>query len=469
MTAMFTLVERKAAMITLFQENETLALLPTDERTQALQRIIPRTQVEEVLAQTGHDKAFCKRLPGWFMMWFVIGLGLFCKDSYRQIFRWFQTFRPGCIPGRSTLCEARKRLGSWPLVVLLKRVVCLLGKPATPGAFYRGMRIMAIDGFVLNIADTPVNEKAFGRPKSGRSPGAFPQVRVLALCEAGSHVIWRFLIKSIFRSEISMLSYLIGFLESDMLLLWDRGFFSYVSLSEVLARKANLLIRLKSNNVFKPIKKFSDGSFLSKAYRCASDRRHERNGIMVRIIEYTFTDPNIVGSGQKHRLLTTLLDPELDPAKTLICLYHERWEEELTFDEIKTHQRERPVLRSQTPAGVIQEIYGLLLGHYVIRVLMHEAAETRQIDPERISFTATLKILRCRLPQVRENQSQDDLESWYRKLVQEVAEEVLPPRRHRLNPRVIKVKMSKWPKKRPIHRAFPQPSKPFEQGIAVLH
>jgi hypothetical protein len=201
---------------------------------------------DEVLSQTGHDQAFCKRLPGWFMVWFVAGLGLFCTDCYRQIFRWLQSFRPGSIPGRSTLCEARKRLGCRPLLALLRRVVCLLGKPETPGAFYRGMRTMAVDGFVLDVADTQANERAFGRPKSGRALGAFPQARVLALCETGSHVIWRFL-----------------------------------------------------------------------------------------------------------SLLTTLLDPQLDPAKTLICLYHECWEEYLTFDEFKTHQRERPVLRSQTPAGMI--------------------------------------------------------------------------------------------------------------------
>ncbi len=456
-------------MANLFQENDTYAMLPTDERIKALQRIIPRSKVDEVLAQSGYDKGFCKRLPSWFMVWFIVGIGLFCKDNYRQIFRNFQVFRKGIIPGRSTLCEARKRLGNRPLVVLLKRVVCLLGQPKTPGAFYRGMRLMAIDGFVLNTPDTPLNERAFGRPKGGRDKGAFPQVRVLALCETGSHVIWRFLIKSIFRSEISMLSYLIKFLESNMLLLWDRGFFSYKSVSEVLDRNANLLIRIKKNNVFEPIEKLSDGSFLSKIYPCKSDRRHDRNGILVRIIEYTFTDKNIAGSGQKHRLLTTLLDPQLDPAKGLICLYHERWEEEITFDEIKTHQRESHVLRSQIPAGVIQEIYGLLLGHYVIRVLMHEAAETIQIDPERISFTATLKILRCRLPEIPVHQSQDALDGWYRRLVEEVSEEVLPSRRHRINPRVIKVKMSKWPKKRPVHRAFPQPTKSFEQGIAMLH
>ena len=456
-------------MTDLFQKPESLAMVPTAERVRGLQRIIPRALVDEVLAETGHDKVFCKRLPSWFMVWFVIGLGLFCTDNYRQIFRSFQVFRQGSIPGRSTLCEARKRLGSSPLVVLLKRVVCLLGKPQTPGAFYRGMRLMGVDGFVLNVADTPANDRAFGRPKGGRGPGAFPQVRVLALCETGSHVIWRFLTKAISRSEISMVSYLIQFLESNMLLLWDRGFMSYESICEVLARNANLLIRIKSTNIFIPFKMLADGSFLAKVYRTKSDRLHDRNGIIVRIIEYTLTDPNRPDSGKIHRLLTTLLDPQLDPAKTLICLYHERWEEEITFDEIKTHQRARPVLRSQTPAGVIQEIYGLLLGHYVIRVLMHEAAETLKIDPDRISFTATLKILRCRLPEIPVNQSPKSLEAWYRNLVQEVSEEVIPPRRNRINPRVIKVKMSKWPKKRPEHRAFPQPCKPFAQAIVMLH
>lgn len=456
-------------MINLFQEINPLVPLPTSERLKALERIIPRAQVNDVVAETGHDKAFCSRLPAWFMVWFVIGLGLFCKDCYRQIFRWFQTFRKGCIPGRSTLCEARKRLGNKPFRVLLKRVVCLLGKPETPGAFYRGMRLMSADGFVLDIADTPANEKAFGRPKNGRAPGAFPQVRVLALCETGSHVIWRFLIKAISRSEISMMPYLIQFLESNMLLLWDRGFLSYNLVHQALGRNANLLIRIKSNRTFIPIEILADGSFLAKLYRNDTDRRHDRNGIMVRIIEYTFDDPTCPGAGEKHRLLTTLLDPELDPVKTLICLYHERWEEESTFDEIKTHQRERPVLRSKTPAGVIQEIHGLLLGHYVIRVLIQEAAKTLQTDPDRLSFTATLKILRCRLPEVPVNQSQKDLECWYHKLVQEISEEVIPPRRNRINPRVIKVKMSKWPKKRPEHRTFPQPSKPFAQGIVMLH
>ena len=176
-----------------------------------------------------------------------------------------------------------------------------------------------------------------------------------------------------------------------MLLLWDRNFLSYQTLSEVRQRKAHLLARIKKNLIFEPIRVLDDGSYLSKIYRNSYDRKKDRNGILVRIIEYTFDDPGRPGSGEPHRLLTTLLDEKLDPAETLIVGYHERWEEELTIDELKTHQRERPVLRSQTPGGVVQELYGLLLGHYVIRVLMQEAAATQGIDPHRLSFTGDLE------------------------------------------------------------------------------
>jgi hypothetical protein len=145
--------------------------------------------------------------------------------------------------------------------------------------------------------------------------------------------------------------------------------------------------------------------------------------------------------------------------------YHERREEELTIDGLKAHQRERPVLRSQTAAGVVQELYGLLLGHYVIRVLMQEAASEHGIDPQRLSFTATLKILRCRLPECP--RSRRRLRQWHRNLVAEVAEEVLEARRDRINPRVIKRKMSNWRKKRPEHRHYPQPTKGFAESIVM--
>lgn len=449
--------------------HETAALTPslTPERLEALQRIIPRAQIDAVLAQTGHDRASCRRLPAWFMVWFLIALGLCCRDAYRQLFRWLQPFHPGAIPGRSTLCEARKRLGTAPLRRLAAQVIELLGRPETPGAFYRNLRLMALDGFVLNLPDTPENERTFGRPGSGRAPGAFPQARVLALCETGSHVLWRWLIKPLRHAEISMAPFLLRALQPDMLLLWDRHFLTHATLRAVRNRRAHLLARITAQRVLTPIAHLPDGSYLAKVYPNRADRRRDRRGVLVRVIDYSLDDPNRPGHGERHRLLTTLLDPTLDPALTLVGLYHERWEQELALDELKTHQRERPVLRSQTPAGVVQEIYALMLAHYLVRVLMQEAAATQRIDPQRISFTGALRILRCRLPECVS--APGETQRWYQRLVQEIAEEILPPRRNRINPRVIKQKMSKWPKKRAHHRHPPQPKKLFEDSIVLCH
>jgi Insertion element 4 transposase N-terminal/Transposase DDE domain len=435
------------------------------ERLRALQKLVPRKTVDAVLRKTGHHGRLCPRLPRWFVVWFVIALGLFCQDNYRQVFKWLQRFRKRGTPGRSTLCEARHSLGASPLRLLAEAVITLLGKPKTPHAFYAGMRLMAWDGFVVDLPDTEANERAFGRP-GGRTPGAFPQARILSLCELGTHVLWRSLIKPCHRGESPMAHYLARFLQKGMLLLQDRNFLSYRLVTSILERGAHLLARAKSTAVFPVHKRLPDGSFLSKLYRSSSDRDYDRNGIVVRVIEYTFRDPHRPGSGEKHRLVTTLLSAREHPAKQLIVLYHERWEEELTIDELKTHQRQRPVLRSQTPAGVVQELYGLLLGHFVIRQLMCEAAVVARVAPRDLSFVDTLKILRCRLPEVPRTTA--NLPRWYQALVAEVAEAVLPPRRDRINSRVVKRKMSHWPKKREKHYDLPQPSTQFRQSIVMM-
>jgi hypothetical protein len=351
-------------------EFRALAQWPTAERLRALKRIIPRAKVQEVLRRTGHARRRYPRLPAWFMVWFVIALGLFCRDSYRQVFKWLQPFRRNGTPGRSTLCEARRRLGVAPLHHLAAQVIELRATPGTPGAFYCGMRLMALDGFVVDVPDSPANARAFGRPGSGRSPGAFPQARVLALCEVGTHVLWRTLIKPCRRGEVTMAAHLLRSLRPGMLLLWDRGFLSYDLVSRALGGRAHLLARAKTGLVFRPTRRLRDGSYLAKLYPSPRHRDRDEGGRVVRVIEYTLRDPGRPGSGQRHRLLTTLLDAARHPAKRLIVLYHERWEEELAIDELKTHQRERPVLRSETPAGVVQEIDGLLLAHYVVRALM---------------------------------------------------------------------------------------------------
>src|SRR5438132_1958893 len=195
-----------------------LAQWPTAERIRGLKRIIPRAKVAAVLRRTGHARRRYLRLPAWFMVWFVIALGLFCRDSYRQVFKWLQPFRRKGTPGRSTFCEARQRLGVAPVLQLAQQVVELQATPQTPGAFYHGLRLMALDSFVLDVPDSPANARVFGRPGSSRSPAAFPQARVLALCEVGTHVLWRTRTKPCRRGEVSMAAYLLRFLQKDMLL-----------------------------------------------------------------------------------------------------------------------------------------------------------------------------------------------------------------------------------------------------------
>jgi Transposase DDE domain len=281
------------------------------------------------------------------------------------------------------------------------QVIRLQGKPATPGAFYRDMRTMALDGFVVDVPDTPANERAFGRPGSSRAPAAFPQARVLSLCETGSHVLWRSLIKPCSRGEVTMAHYLLRRLQPGMLLLWDRNFHSYRMVQATLARGAHCLGRAKTNLIFEPTELLSDGSFLAQLSPDAKARRRDAGGVTVRVIEYALD--TAVGPGtERYRLVTSLLDEHAFPAETLAATYHERWEVETALDEVKVHQWAHPKpLRSQHPREVVQEVYGLLLAHLAIRAVMHQAALQQGVDPDRLSFTGALHVLRRAIPRAQ--------------------------------------------------------------------
>lgn len=210
------------------------AALSEQHRLAGLYRIIPPRQVKRAIQLSGGSQRLCSRCPALFMVYFVLGMGLFCRDCYRQVFRWVASrvkcqlaedpARSGGTPGRSTLCEARQRLGVKVLVLLSRRIVQLLATARTPGAFYRGFRLMALDGFVVDLPDSPANQRVFSYPQGGRTRGAFPQARVVALCEAGTHVLWRWLIKPITTGEETMANWLLKQLPRDTLLMWDRGF-----------------------------------------------------------------------------------------------------------------------------------------------------------------------------------------------------------------------------------------------------
>ena len=330
---------------------------------------------------------------------------------------------------------------------------------------------MGIDGTVMDVPDTPANAARFGRSSGGRGEGAFPQLRKVSAVELGTHVETALAIGGWQDSEQTLVEKVWDRLPPDSLLLEDRGFFCYAHWKTLDARGIKLLVRVKKNMVLRPTLRLPDGSFLAKIYPSSYLRSQDREGIVVRVIEYTLNDPQRVGHAEPHRLMTNLLDPEKYPASELVELYHQRWEEELVFDEQKTHLDPRhpgkPAhVRSQTPTGVDQEVYALSLGHFVIRALMLEAARTENLDVDRLSFTGCFRILQARLPEC-DSSTPVSLEQWYRVLLAEMAQERIEPRRNRTNPRVVKRKMSKFAKKRPIHRGRPPLKKTFAESIVI--
>src|SRR4051794_30007210 len=430
-----------------------------------LAQLIPEHRLAAILARTARASERRRRLPADSVLWLIIALALFAADSIPKVWRRLHPTRDHPEPTDSAFSQARRRLADAPLRHLILETARPLPTPRTPGAFSRGWRRMGLDGTPLDLPDPPENARPFGRPPTGRAEGAFPQVRLLALCELGTHAVCGLAIKPLRHGEPTMVSPLLDELGPGDLLIWDRGFFGYESIAAVVRRGAHPLARVKSNTVLHPIRRLADGSYLAKVYPGAADRRHDVRGLPVRVIEYTHDDPNRPGAGERHRLITDLTNPDHMPAHEAPLVYHERWEEELAFDEIKTHLSARAVpIRSKTPAGVVQEIYGLVLAHYVVRRVMHDAAVVASQDPDRLSFIDSLRVLQCQLPE----SPHIDTEAWYRRLLGEVRRQKLRPRRARWYPRVIKRKMSNWKKKRPEHRSPPQPTKPFREAIVLL-
>jgi hypothetical protein len=439
-----------------------------------LEMIIGPGDIQQVLLDTDClDSKRC-RLTREVIFWTVLALGVFPELCITQVFKFARRLHDDWEPDRSTLCKARQRLGIAPLRLLFQRVVRLLATPDTPGAFYRGLRLMAIDGTVLDVPASEANAKAFGFPKGGRGAGAFPQLRKLSLEEIGTHVEYAFVVKGIKEKESgekSMVPGLLRHLQPGMLLLWDRGFFSYNLWQRVMLRDCHLLARVGERNVLRPIETLADGSYLAKIYPCESLRNQDRHGIKVRVIRYKLDDPQRVGYGKEHVLLTTLFDAVSCPATELIVLYHKRWEIELMFDEQKTHQAPRQAtkpahLRSETPLGVIQELYSLSLAHYATRALMAEAAAQAEVSPLELSFVGCLQIIKNRRDEYRGGDA-PEAEAWRKRFFRELGRQQLEPRRQRANPRVVKRKMSKFRKKRPEHRGIKPLERPFMDTIVI--
>ena len=452
---------------------------------EALSRCVTPGLIGQVLAQTDRASRRVRRLPATAVVWLVIAMGVYRPMDIPAVWRqvvgtlralWFSGAlrRPPC---PSAFSAARRRLGARPMRQLFYRTAAPIAtdrRRCGGGAFYRGMRLMGIDGVHLSLADTPANAAAFGRPGTRRHgepiAGGYPQIHAVGLMELGTHVMCEAVIKPSKKNEYPLVGHLLRRTPRDSLVLWDKGFYGYRAVAQACDRQMHVLGCVKGSATFQPIQACSDGSFLAKLYPSTTDKRRDTRGIVVRVIEYTFDDPGRPGHGERHRLYTTLLDAEQYPACELVVLYHKRWEFELGNDEVKTHQltKDMPTpLRSRTPVGVVQEFYGLLIAYNAVRQLMHEAAQTINIEPDQLSFIHAVRVIRETIPIMRAAPV-EQLPMLYHAMIGSIAAGRLPPRRNRINPRVVKIKMSNFAKKRAEHYRHPPPHKPFEQAIVIL-
>jgi len=388
----------------------TVASLPAGSRITdyislgVIAKFFPADKVHEVLNQTGRTSVRERDLPAHVVVYYVIALALYMRSSYREVLRcllegvqWL--LDPSSVvkvAGKSGISQARSRLGVEPLKKLYAAMVVPIAESRTKGAWYRQWRLISLDGSTLDTADTGENDKAFGRPGSSRGSSAFPKIRFVALLENGTHVLWAARMSKYATDELTLAQDVVPRLRKGMLCLADRFFPSFKLWQAAAQTGADLLWRTRQNARLDVDRRLPDGSYLSRIYGSTSDRRNQRKGIVVRVINYRLKD--VKDAEPIYRLITTILDPAQAPAKELAALYHERWEIETALDELKTHLRgAQIVLRSKTPELVEQEFYGLLMAHFAIRGLMHEAALRADEDPDRLSFLHSVRVVQRRL------------------------------------------------------------------------
>lgn len=389
----------------------TIAELPKGTRITdyislgVLTKTFPLHRVKAVVAAQGKTSRRQRELPSQVMVYYVIALALFMQVSYREVLRclweglgWL--LGPGAVlkvTGKSGISQARRRLGWEVLRQLHEEVVKPLAVEATKGAWYRGWRLMSLDGSTLEVADEKENAQAFGRPGASRGASAYPQIRFVALVENGTHGLLGTRMGGYATGEITLAQEVIASLQKGMLCLADRNFFGFALWNRARATGADLLWRVKKNLRLRGEQRLPDGSYWSRIYAGERDWRHQANGVRVRVIDYHLQ--GLAEAEPIYRLVTTVLDPSAAPAQELAALYHERWEIETALDELKTHLRgAQIVLRSKTPDLVRQEFYGLLLAHFAVRGLMHEAALKADEDPDRLSFLHAVRVIRRKLP-----------------------------------------------------------------------
>lgn len=371
-----------------------------------ISKFIPCDKINEVLDRTNKSSKRKRLLPAHIMIYYIIALGFYVESSSRDVLRYLMGSLRDLLPEgswiptacKSAISQARTRIGREPVIMLYDETAHPLADKNTEGAYYKNRLLIAIDGSSIEVADTEENVNYFTKPKYGTSggvkgEGAFPLMRFVSLVEVGTHVAFETVYSKFSTSELELGKKILEKVKSGMLLLADRLYFNYETWKMASEKGADLLWRVKKNAKLDVIKNLSDSSYLSKVYPSARDKKRDQNGIVARVIEY-----RIDGKKELYRLVTTILDHNEAPAVELAALYSERWTVEMVYDELKNHTREKKVfLKSKTPDLAIQEFYGLLLAHYAIRGVMHEAALQAKLPPDRLSFVHSVRVIRRKL------------------------------------------------------------------------
>jgi hypothetical protein len=375
-----------------------------------LTRIFHRDLVDDVLSYTRRTGQRNRLLPGRVTVYFVLALCLFYGEAYEEVLRrmvrglkflgnWSDSWQ---VPTSSALTQARARLGEEPLAELFDRVAVPMARPGTIGAWFHGLRVMAVDGVIFDVPDTEDNAAVFAKGSNEAGAGPFPQVRLVGLAECGTHAIVAAAFDTRTVDERALFGQLIDDLEPGMIVLCDRGFYSYELWRQAAATGAQLLWRLKSDLTIPVLQILPDGSYRSELVPRIAKNNYRRGKIRhipedlripVRVIEYAVTNRD--GKTETITVMTTILDHDLVSAHELAALYQQRWEFELTLDEIETHQMsDSRLLRSRTPKLVRQEVWALLLAHYAVREFMREAADDIGEDVDRLSFIRSIRVIR---------------------------------------------------------------------------
>ena len=371
-----------------------------------LARVVPADVVHAVLDEHGCNSQRLRSFPAVAGVYYCMALSLYPEAAYEEVFAavaqglaWAAGAAEPARVAKSSISGLRSKLGSAPLAELVQRCCTPMADARShPEAFYGGLRVVAIDGSNFELPDEDDNVLHFGRPGSRTGVSGYPQAQCAVLVECATHAILGAHLGPYRAGEWEICKPLLSRLAPGMLCLADRGFNGYEHWRQAVATGAQMLWRCAINRQLPVRRMLADGSYISAIYPPAKGRREAAaQAIEVRVIEYAL--PGLADAQPRYRLLSTLLDAHAAPALELATLYHERWQVEAVFDELKTHlHQRRRVLRSKTVELVQQEFYGWVLAHRAVRWLMHEGASRHRIAHAQLSFTANTQLLRRAQP-----------------------------------------------------------------------